>query len=62
MNTDVRGNVITLNSGCSARVPLASQVQVVGALSTNMSLTDVFLFDRVSPISMPRLRGVGRLT
>lgn len=44
MDTDVRGNVITLDGGCSARVPLASQVQVVGALATNMSLTNVFLF------------------
>lgn len=44
MDPDVRGDVITLDGGGPARVPLASQVQVVGALATNMALTDVLLW------------------
>lgn len=44
VNTDVRGNVVTLD-GCGAAVtPLARQVQVVGALAANVTLTDVILF------------------
>jgi hypothetical protein len=43
VNTNVRGYVITLDSGSSAWVPLASQVKVVCALATNMALTDVLV-------------------
>lgn len=43
MNTDVRCDVIPLNRRCPALVPLAGQVQVVGALATNMALTEVVL-------------------
>ena len=43
MDTDVRGDVITLDRGGAARVPLAREVQIVGALATNMALTDVLL-------------------
>lgn len=43
MDADVRGDVVTLDSGGSARVPLASEVQVVGALAADMALTDVLL-------------------
>ncbi len=43
VHTDVRGDVIALDSGGSARIPLAGQVQVVGTLSTNMLLTDMLL-------------------
>lgn len=43
MNTDVRGDVITLDSGCSTRVPLTSQVQVVGALPPDMAFTNMLL-------------------
>ena len=43
VNTDVRGNVVTLD-GCSAAVtPLARQIQVVGALAANVTLTNVIL-------------------
>lgn len=44
VNTNVRGDVVALDRCGAARVPLASQVEVVGALSANMSLTDVVLF------------------
>jgi hypothetical protein len=43
MNADVRRNVITLHSRGSATVPLASQVQVVGAFATNVALANVLL-------------------
>jgi hypothetical protein len=43
VNTDVRGDVISLDCSSSARVPLASQVEVVCALTANMTLTDVLL-------------------
>ncbi len=43
MDADVRGDVIPLDRGGPTRVPLASEVQVIGALATNMALTDVLL-------------------
>jgi hypothetical protein len=43
MNTDVRGDVVTLDRGGSASVPTTGEVEVVGALATNMSLTDMIL-------------------
>ena len=45
VNTNVRCNVITLYRGSSAVAPLAGQIQVVGALATNMAFTDVVLVD-----------------
>lgn len=45
MDADMRRDVITLDGSSPARVPLASQVQVVGALATNMALTDMLLHD-----------------
>lgn len=43
VNTNVRGDVVTLNSCGAARIPLARQVEVVGALPANVPLTDVVL-------------------
>jgi hypothetical protein len=43
MDADVRGDVVALDSGGAALVPLAGEVQVVGALAANMLLADVFL-------------------
>jgi len=43
MDTDVRGDVISLDRGSSARVPLASQVEVVCALATNMALANMLV-------------------
>jgi hypothetical protein len=43
VNADMRGNVITLDSGGAAVAPLARQIQVVGALAADMALTDVVL-------------------
>lgn len=45
VNTDVRCDVVTLYSRSTAISPLASQIQVVGALAPNMALTNVVLVD-----------------
>ena len=44
VDTNVRGDVVTLDGCGAARVPLAGQVEVVGALPSNVPLTDVVLF------------------
>ena len=44
VNTNVRGDVVALDRCGAARVPLASQVEVVGALPPNVPLTNVVLF------------------
>lgn len=43
MDTNVRSDVVTFYSGSAAITPLASQVQVVGALASNMTLANVIL-------------------
>ncbi len=43
MDTDVRSDVVTLDGGCAARVPLAGKAQVVCALAANMAIANVFL-------------------
>lgn len=43
VDTNVRGDVVALHRCGAARVPLASQVEVVGALPSNVPLTDVVL-------------------
>lgn len=43
MDPDVRSDVVSLDCGGPARVPLTSQVEVVGTLATNVTLTDVLL-------------------
>lgn len=43
MHTNVRGDVVAFDSGSIARPPLASQVQVIGTLATDMALANVFL-------------------
>lgn len=45
VDSNVRRDVITLYSRSTAVAPLTCQVQVVGALATNMALTDVVLID-----------------
>jgi hypothetical protein len=41
MDSNVGGNMVTFHSGGTARVPAAREIQVVGALSSDMLLTDV---------------------
>lgn len=43
VNTNVRGNMISLHRGGTATSPLTRQVEIVGALATNMTLADMFL-------------------
>ena len=43
MDTDMRSDVVTLDSGCPTLIPLAGEVQVVGALATNVLFANVFL-------------------
>jgi hypothetical protein len=41
VDSDVRGDMITLDCGGAALVPAAGEVQVVGTLSSDMLLADV---------------------
>jgi hypothetical protein len=43
--TDVRGDVVALDSGGATVAPLARQVEIVGALTANMALTNVILHE-----------------
>jgi hypothetical protein len=43
MDANVRSNVVALDRGSAARVPLAGEVQIVGALAANMALTDMLV-------------------
>jgi hypothetical protein len=43
VNADMRRDMVAFHSGCPAVSPLAGQVEVVGALSTNVTLTNVIL-------------------
>ena len=43
VNTNVRSDVVTFHSSRAAVAPLTSQVQVVGTLAANMTLTDMVL-------------------
>jgi hypothetical protein len=51
MHSNVRGDVIPLDGGGATAAPLARQVEVVGALATDMAFADVFL-DGVSDVEM----------
>jgi len=48
VHADMRCDVVALDSGGTASIPLAREIEVVGALATNMLLTDVFLNSSVS--------------
>lgn len=61
MHADVRGDVISLDRRGPARVPLASQVEVVSALTANMALTNVLL-GNISPALWLRYKRGARLT
>lgn len=50
VNADVRSDVVSLDGGGTASTPLASQVQVVGALAANMALADVILRRRSAKV------------
>lgn len=43
VDSDVGGDVVALDGGGTARLPSTGQVEVVGALATNMLLANVLL-------------------
>lgn len=43
VNADMRGDMIALHGGSGAITPTTRETQIVGALATDMSFTDVFL-------------------
>jgi hypothetical protein len=45
VDSDVRGNVVTFDSRSATGSPLAGEVQVVRALTTDMALADMVLFN-----------------
>ena len=47
MDTNMRGDMVSLDGGRTTATPLAGQVEVVGALTANMALTDMFLHSLV---------------
>jgi hypothetical protein len=46
VDSNVRGNVVTLDRRGTATSPLASQVEVVGRFTADMALADMFLVER----------------
>jgi len=43
MDTDVRCDMVALHRSCTTRAPSTSEIEVVGALTSDMALTDVLL-------------------
>jgi hypothetical protein len=60
MHADVGGDVVALDGGGAAVVPLAGQLQVVGALATNMALTKMLLESKESVSSSEMKVGLQR--
>jgi hypothetical protein len=54
MNTNVRSDVVTLDSGGAAVTPAAGQIEVVGALAANMAFAHMFLDTRDFPSQQGR--------
>ena len=48
VDPDVGGDVVTLDGGGAARIPLAGEAEVVCALAANMAVTDVLLEEMIS--------------
>jgi len=59
VNADVGRDVVTLDGRGAARVPLAREVQVVGALPANMLLTKMVLEDGQPKINELDFKGIG---
>ena len=51
MNTNMRSNVVTLDSGSSGLIPLACQVEVVSALTANVLLANM-LIERLGGVEL----------
>lgn len=50
MNANMRRNVVAFDGRGSATAPLTSQIQIVRALTTDMTLANMFLKDNQSHI------------
>lgn len=46
VDSNVRGDMVTFHGGSPTATPLASQVEVVCALSANMTFANVFLWKK----------------
>jgi hypothetical protein len=44
MDADMGGDMVTFDSGSTAEVPTTCQIQVVGALPSNMAFADMLLY------------------
>lgn len=62
MDTKVRGDVVTFDRGHVAGTPLASEVEVVGALTTNMPLAEMILNPEILADSQASENKVSGLT
>lgn len=60
VNSDVGSDVVTFDGRSMTVAPLTGQVEVIRALSTHMTLTDVFLYASIS--AKARLGPRGRST
>jgi hypothetical protein len=60
VNSDVGSDVVTFDGRSMTVAPLTGQVEVIGAFSTNMTLTDVFLYTNIN--AKARLGPRGRST
>jgi len=47
VDADVGSDVVALHGGRAAGTPLTGEVEVIGALATDMSFTDMVLYSRV---------------
>lgn len=52
MDADVGSNMVSLHSGCPTSVPLACEVEVVGALAADVLFTDMLLKKGMSAIAL----------
>lgn len=50
VDSNVGSDMVTLDSGGTARVPTTSEVQIVGALSSDMLLADVLLKGKLAMV------------
>jgi hypothetical protein len=50
VHADVRGDMISLDSRGAAVTPLAGEVEIVGAFTTNMALTNMVLYGMLVPV------------
>lgn len=60
VDSDVRGDMVALDRGCMTAAPLTGQVEIIGTLPSNVTLTDMFLRTNIN--AKTRLGRRGRST